>query len=104
MRITVAILLGLTLLAGVGLPQGEKKTKEVARFGLLLDTDAFPQKKPQEALASVVKAINLKKYDYLMAHLADPKFVERKLEDFKKGIVGKEDAKALLAFQRLVKE
>ncbi len=103
MRCTVAILLGLTLLAGTGLPQAGKD-KEVKRFGILLDTGRFPQEKPEQALSSVVKAIQLKQIDYLLAHLADPKFVDHKVDELKKQFGGgKEEARAYLAFQKLVK-
>jgi hypothetical protein len=106
MRFVTATLLVLTLAAGAGLPQGGKKGKEVIRFGVLLDAKDYPQAEPKEALASVVKAINLKQYDYLLAHLADPKYVDGKVEEFKKltNPSAKDEARAFLAFQRLVKE
>src|SRR5258708_5962270 len=103
MRCITAILLGLTLAATVGLPQGDKKGKEAIRFGVLHDPDAYPQSEPKEALASVVKAVNLKQFDYLLAHLADPKFVDARVEELKKQTSpdAKEEARAFLAFQKL---
>jgi hypothetical protein len=106
MRGIMAALVVLTLVAGVGLPQGGKDgKKEVNRFGVLLDVQEYPQKSEKEALASVVKAINLKQYDYLLAHLADPKFVDARVEDLKKHTnpKAKEEARTFLAFQFLVK-
>jgi len=104
-RTTITILLSLIFLAGAGLPQGDKKSKEVKRFGILLDSEQFPQKTPKEALTSLTKAINTKQIDYLLAFLADPKFVDGKIDMLKKQFnpSAKEEARAFLAFERLVK-
>src|SRR5205823_14539648 len=69
------------------------------------DEEKYPQKTPQEGLQSIVKAVASKKLDYLLAHLADPEYVDAKVAKYKKLIEkGKEEGKTLLAFQRLVNE
>jgi hypothetical protein len=75
------------------------------RYTFEVDEEAFPQKRPDEALKSVVRAIAMQKYDYFMAQLVDPAYVDRRVAVYKKGFdKGKEEGKALRAFQRLVKE
>ena len=37
---------------------------------------AFPKKNPQEALGSVLKAVDAKRFDYVAAQLADPVFID----------------------------
>lgn len=51
-----------------------------SRFGVPPDPKSFPQATAKEALASVVKAVELKRFDYLLAHLSDPEWVETRLE------------------------
>jgi hypothetical protein len=46
------------------------------RYGLAADLKAYPQGTPKEALASALKAIEKKRVDYLVAHLADPAFID----------------------------
>src|SRR5207253_2116312 len=57
-----------------------------------------------KCLASIVKAIQNKRVDYLLAHLADPEFVDKRVAENKAMLVGSEEAKIILAFDRLVKE
>jgi hypothetical protein len=51
-----------------------------ARYGVSRDDKAYPQATAKEALASVLKAIDGKKFDYLVAHLADPAFVDDRVK------------------------
>jgi hypothetical protein len=51
------------------------------RHGLNADTKTYPQATPKETLASVLKAIDDKKSDYLAAHLADPDWVDKRLKE-----------------------
>ncbi len=53
----------------------------VTRHGVKVDTDTYSQKTPKEALASVIRAIQEKKVDYLLAQLADPDFIDRKVQE-----------------------
>jgi hypothetical protein len=51
------------------------------RFGIEADLDAFPQDTPKAALASVVKAIDSRRYTYLAAQLADPEAVDKRVRE-----------------------
>jgi hypothetical protein len=51
------------------------------RFGVEADLKTFPQATPEESLASVLKAIGGKRADYIVAHLADPQFVDRRVKE-----------------------
>jgi hypothetical protein len=51
------------------------------RFGVEADPKTFPQATPKEALASVLKAIDQKRADYIVAQLADPQFVDRRVKE-----------------------
>ena len=51
------------------------------RFGVEPDLKTFPQATPKETLASVLKAIEGKRADYIVAHLADPEFVDRRVKE-----------------------
>jgi hypothetical protein len=50
------------------------------RYGTAPDLNAYPQATPQQALASVLKAAEDKRFDYLVAHLADPAFVDDRVQ------------------------
>jgi hypothetical protein len=51
-----------------------------ARFGVMPDLKSFPQTTPKETLASTLKAIDLKRIDYLLAHLTDPDWIDGRVE------------------------
>ena len=63
----------LVLLAGAARADGP-------RFGIKPDLTAYPQTTPKETLASVVKAIAAKRFDYLTAQLADPTFMDDRVK------------------------
>ena len=50
------------------------------RYGIAPDLAAFPQKTPQDTLASVIKSAEAKRFDYLTAQLADPAFVDDRVD------------------------
>lgn len=52
-----------------------------ARFGIDPDLDNFPQKTPKETLASIIAAIPMRKIDYLVAQLADPAWVDKRVKE-----------------------
>jgi len=60
---------------GLGTARAQEKTDR--RFGVVFDPEHFPQKTPKECLGSVIKAIDERKIDYLLAQLADPEFVNQ---------------------------
>jgi hypothetical protein len=80
--------------------------KVVLRYRIPANYDRYPQEKPNVALASTVKAIELGQVDYMLAHLADPAFVDKRVEQYRAQVKGDvpEESKTLLAFDRLVNE
>lgn len=50
------------------------------RYGVAPDLKAYPQSTAKETLASVLKAIEAKRVDYLTAQLADPAFVDDRVK------------------------
>ena len=79
MRFVVAVLVGVGWLAGAA--AGEKATEPAKRDGIEADLKTYPQGTPQETLASVLKAIDDKRIDYLAAQLTDPKFVDQRVKE-----------------------
>lgn len=99
------ILCALALVMLTGLTSAQDTGKQSKRYGIPADTTGYPQKSPLEAMQSVVKAVNNKQIDYLVAQLADPTYVDRMVAEYKSGIAkGPEGAKTLQAFERLVEE
>jgi hypothetical protein len=78
MRI-LAVLAGL-LLVTVALAE-PGKIEPAVRYDITPDLKSYPQSSPRETLASVLKAIENKRVDYLLAHLADPEFVDRRVKE-----------------------
>jgi hypothetical protein len=77
-----------------------------SRFGVLYDARKYPQAAPKEALGSVLKAISDNQFAYLLAHLADPAFVDKRVNIAAAQFGGqlKGDQKQALGFEHLVKE
>jgi hypothetical protein len=50
------------------------------RYGIAPDLKAYPQGTAKETLASVLKAVESKRVDYLVAQLADPAFVDDRVK------------------------
>jgi hypothetical protein len=101
MRIAATIF--MTLLASIGGQTGDK-VKAATRFGIDLDTKVYPQQNPKEALGSLLKAIGENQVGYLLAHLADPEFVDQQVAAnmAKIGPQLSESGKKALAFNQLV--
>jgi len=105
----IALFLLHTALNGSAAQPAEKpekaKTIYLFRYSMEFNPRLYPQKTPKDALASIVKALSDERMEYLMAHLADPAYVDPKVDLYKRDYAGGDDAgKALLAFQRLVRE
>jgi hypothetical protein len=49
------------------------------RFDVIYNPDLYPQDTPQAALKSALEAISRDRYDYVLAHLIDPAFVDARL-------------------------
>jgi hypothetical protein len=106
MRYSVLLLLlvGLPLLASPAQDEEKKQAKEPPRYGFD-NNPLYLQKTPKDAMASILKAIDNQRVDYLLAQLADPPFVDRQVEGFKALFPSaKDDARTLLAFDKLVAE
>jgi hypothetical protein len=99
----LAILCGAAIfLAAAGAQQPADSL--ATRYGYEVVPSKYPQKTPEEALRSIVQAIEGKRIDYLMAQLADPVFVDKKVAEYRSQLTGAEQARTVLAFDRLVKE
>ena len=71
MRYGIVLVLGLTTFGD---------DEPATRYGVAPDLQAFPQATAKEALESVLKAIEAKRFDYLVAQLADPEFVDDRVK------------------------
>ncbi len=75
------------------------------RYGLPVTPLTYPQAKPEEALKSVVRALDRRRFDYLLAHLADPRLVDSRVAEYRSAIsAGTEQARTFLGFDRLQRE
>ena len=74
MRKAVGILVGVLIMASGVLAQ------KGTRYGIDANLEDYPQSAPKTALESVLKAIDNKKIDYLLAHLADPAWVDNRVK------------------------
>ena len=105
MRQAACSVLLLLLPALVATAQDDEKKKEPPRYGFDYNPTLFPQKAPKELMASVIKAIDIQRVDYLLAQLADPKFVDAQVGDYKALFPkAKDEARTFLAFDKLVGE
>jgi hypothetical protein len=69
----------LGFLGASGVPA--QQTKELPkRYGIDADLENYPQAEAKIALASALKAIDGKKFDYLLAQLADPQWVDERVQ------------------------
>ncbi len=99
---TGCLLVSFAVAGFVGAQDQDNASK---RYGFDLNLAFYPQKTPQETILSVVKAIENKRMDYLLAQLADPRFVDEAVAAYKTTIrQGSDKAKVFLAFDRLVVE
>jgi hypothetical protein len=101
MRILPVLLLGM---ASIALAQDNGAAKSTRRYGVDLELKHYPQAKPQEALQSVLKAVDSGRLYYLAAHLADPKYIDEWVRDEKRDLPksGSEEDRNLVAFDRVV--
>jgi hypothetical protein len=101
----MAVVVLLLAVAGAD-GQGGDKGKALKRYGIDLDTKKYPQTTPKEALGSVLRAIGENQFDYLLAHLADPEFVDQRVALYASQLDPslKEASKIVVAFERLRKK
>jgi hypothetical protein len=79
MRVGVALIFGLA--GAAGLYAAEGPTKAGVRYGVKPDLTTYPQAAPKATLASVLKAADAGKFDYLDAQLADPSFIDARVKE-----------------------
>ena len=77
MRVAVVVLVGLVGVAGAW--AADDREQPARRYGIDPSPNTYPQDDPKATLGSVIKAMEGKKIDYLLAQLADPKFVDRRV-------------------------
>jgi hypothetical protein len=97
-RLAAGLLLTLAL-GTLGLPlvaqDGEVRQFD-RRYNIDYNPISYPHKTPQEALKAIVKALDAGAYEYMLAHLVDPKFVDTRVAEyftmmFPKELLRKED-------------
>src|SRR6516162_941770 len=50
------------------------------RYGVAVDVRTYPQGTAKESLASVLQAVEARRIDYVVAQLADPAFVDDRVQ------------------------
>jgi hypothetical protein len=109
----VLVSLALAVLLAPAAALDDKETKAVPRYGVNPDLETYPQATPKETLASVLKAVEKKRIDYVLAQLADPDWVDMRVketggsfEDVVKDSTGKlaADPRTLKELNRFLKE
>jgi hypothetical protein len=63
------------LLLAAPLP-AQPKAEPPPHFGVAAETEFYPQDSPKQAMASIAKALDRGRIDYLLAHLIDPAFTD----------------------------
>lgn len=68
------------MIAACAVAAQDKVETPPPRYGVNADLRRYPQATPKETFASVLQAIDQKRYDYLLAHLVDPAFVDERVK------------------------
>jgi hypothetical protein len=79
MRTAVAI--GILVLLTAPAAAQKKEPPPAARYGVEADLEVFPQDTAKAALASVVRAIDERRFSYLAAQLAEPGAVDKRVQE-----------------------
>jgi hypothetical protein len=83
MRYIAAVFFGLVCATVLPVAEPDKPGAE-KRYGVEVDLKTFPQGGPKDTLASVLKAIENKRVEYVVAQLADPAYIDEHV----KGVFG----------------
>ena len=75
MRWLSCALFGVVFALGL-LAQDEPREVPDVRYKVEANYESYPQATPKEALSSVMRAIDRKRFDYVAAHLLDPAIVD----------------------------
>lgn len=70
--------------------------EEKARFGVVPNFEFYPQNTPRAALATAIKLLEAKRYDYFLAHIVDAEVLGAKIAD-RAGKIEPDVEKQLLA-------
>jgi hypothetical protein len=73
--------LWIVFVCPISLSAQEAKEAPPRRYGVEANLRDFPQETPKETLASVLRAIERGRINYLLAHLADPAFVDQRVKE-----------------------
>jgi hypothetical protein len=110
-RLVTGLLLTLAL-GTFGLPLVAQDTEARhfdRRYNIEYNPIGYPHKTPQEGLKAIVKALDDGAYEYMLAHLVDPKFVDTRVAEyftmmFSKELLRKEDETITLAEDALTRK
>jgi hypothetical protein len=80
MRFAIAFASGVLGLVVLSAGVAQQAKQPPARYDIEADLDNYPQSEPKAALESVLKAIDKKKIDYLLAQLSDPQWVDNSVQ------------------------
>jgi hypothetical protein len=78
MRTAFAIVLAFMAMNG-GATAQSKDDAGKNRYRIDADLDGFPQSTPKAALQSALRAADHRRFDYLVAHLTDPEYVDKQV-------------------------
>jgi hypothetical protein len=79
MRKYAGVLLGSFITLN-GVASGQDKDVGATRYDIAADVKTYPQGTAKETLASLLKAVEAKRVDYVVAQLADPSFVDDRVK------------------------
>lgn len=80
MRQTVVLAIGILGFVSRADTLAQQAKEPPKRFGIEADLENYPQADAKTAFASVLKAIDNKKIDYLLAQLSDPQWVDERVQ------------------------
>jgi hypothetical protein len=67
------------MVAFMPVAMAQPAAKDDRRFGISLNTELYPQDSPKNTLSSLIRSLDKERYDYLVAHLLDPAYVDEQL-------------------------
>jgi hypothetical protein len=57
----------------------QQAAKDERQFGISLNSDFYPQDSPKNTMTSLIRALDKERYDYIVAHLLNPAYVDEQL-------------------------
>ena len=103
MKNVVIVLFMLVNFAYNPAPLPAQAVKESGRFGVALDEASFPQNSPDNLRKSLLKALNSDKIEYMLAHLADPSFIDKNVREVHEGDFAKQVAETREKLKKCLK-